>query len=121
MLTREVGPDREIVAPFIMLNPSTADAQTDVATIRTVKGLCRRWGCGRLQVINLFALRSTDPSALRLAGDPVGPENVEWIGMAMHTARGGLVVCAWGTEGSYLDQDLAVLGLLQSWRFEPLL
>src|SRR5574337_242506 len=46
---------------FIMLNPSTADANTDDPTIRRCKGFARGWGYGRLLIVNLFAFRATDP------------------------------------------------------------
>lgn len=49
---------------FIMLNPSTADASNDDATIRRLagtNGFARRWGCGALIVVNLYAWRATTP------------------------------------------------------------
>lgn len=64
-LTRELngalfaGSGRAIT--FIMLNPSTADANADDPTIRRCKGFARGWGYGRLIIVNLFAFRATDP------------------------------------------------------------
>src|SRR5437588_2477108 len=78
LLTRRLGRSRR-VATFIMLNPSTADAINNDPTIRKCVGFARRWGCGLLQVVNLFALRATEPRVLRAAADPVGPENSRWI------------------------------------------
>ena len=46
LLTRQIGAGAK-VATFIMLNPSTADAERDDATIRKCVGFARRWGCGR--------------------------------------------------------------------------
>lgn len=116
LLTREVGFGNR-TATFIMLNPSTADAANDDATIRRCIGLTRRWNCGRLVVANLFAVRATHPAEMRRASDPVGPENHEWVTRAVEwatvpydAAGAGPVVCAWGTHGSYLDQDRTVLG-----------
>jgi hypothetical protein len=60
---------------FVMLNPSTADASTDDATIRRCKAYASSWSYHVLDVVNLFALRSTDPTALREHTDPVGPDN----------------------------------------------
>src|SRR5262249_44998661 len=60
------------VATFIMLNPSTADAERDDSTIRKCVGFGRRWGCGQLHVVNLFGLRATQPTELRTVGNPVG-------------------------------------------------
>ena len=91
-------------AVFVMLNPSTADADKDDATIRRCVNFADREGCGRLIVVNLFALRSTDPSALRagwLAGDDVtGPDNHAAILEAIDEAAGtnGLIIAAWGAN-----------------------
>lgn len=52
------------VCVYIMLNPSTADASTDDATIRSCIRLARAWGCGGIHVVNVFAFRATDPKAL---------------------------------------------------------
>ncbi len=81
-------------AAFVMLNPSTADATLDDPTIRRCRGFAKAWGCAGLTVMNLYALRSTDPAALWRALDPVGPENDYHL---RRTAREyGDVVCAWG-------------------------
>jgi hypothetical protein len=106
-LSRRLDTGAARIATFIMLNPSTADHLVDDPTFRRCLGFCRRWGCGELHVVNLFALRATDPRNLRRAADPVGPENRAWVRRA--AAIGGLVVCGWGTHGSYMGQDLTVL------------
>jgi hypothetical protein len=85
--------DGQCVA-WLMLNPSTADASTDDATIRKCKGFSKRWGYGRMIVVNLFALRSTDPRRLAKNTDPVGPENDWYLQQAFQDARE--IVCAWG-------------------------
>jgi len=79
---------------FVMVNPSTADESEDDATIRKCIGFAKRWGYGAIDVVNLFAWRSTDVTALLTAADPVGPENDEHLHEVM---RGALrVVLAWG-------------------------
>jgi hypothetical protein len=108
-LFRKVG-DGGPVATFIMLNPSTADDQLDDPTIRKVMGFARRWGCGDLHVVNLFAFRATRPAELGKTLDPVGPENQEWVRRSVEFASDGMVVCAWGAWGGYMRQDEAVLG-----------
>jgi len=95
-LTREWG-DGPVVS-WIMLNPSTADAYEDDPTIRKVVGFSKRWGYDGVHVANLFAFRSTDPKALSLADDPVGPQNDLYVAGSMFAP---LVVVAWGSTGDY--------------------
>lgn len=97
---------------WVMLNPSTADAEIDDATIRRCLVFSDAWGYGALEVVNLFALRSTDPRALAQADDPVGPRNDAMI-MAAATPAEALVVCAWGTGGGLHARDQAVLRSLR--------
>jgi len=91
---------------FIMLNPSTADALVLDPTIRRCAGFARREGCGGVIVLNLFALRSTDPKALYGHPDPVGPDNDAAIAetVAMADVTGAPVVGAWGVHGVHLDR-----------------
>ena len=95
---------------FVMLNPSTADAIDDDATLRRCLGFARAWGFGGLYVVNLFAFRATDPRQLRYAADPVGPHNDKHILDA--AARATEVVCAWGPGGTYQQRDAEVRRLL---------
>jgi hypothetical protein len=79
---------------FIMLNPSTADAENDDQTIRRVINFAKSWGYGGVYVGNLYAFRSTDPKGLKHTDDPIGPDN-----MACVQSLVGLtdkVVYAWG-------------------------
>lgn len=96
---------------FVMLNPSTADAETDDPTIRRCIGFARKWGFQRLDVANLFAWRATDPQELRRAIDPVGPENDRRLMMLSSCADA--VIAAWGAQGSYRNRATEVLGLLE--------
>lgn len=82
---------------WLMLNPSTADALTDDPTIRRCIGFSRSWGYGSLVVVNLFALRATDPVALNsfAPNDPIGPLNNDYLFAA---ASQGEIVCAWGAS-----------------------
>ena len=79
---------------WIMVNPSTADAETDDATIRKVIGFSKRLGFGRIIVGNLFAYRATDVRELSKTSDPVGPANAEYLRRL--NSECGAVVAAWG-------------------------
>jgi hypothetical protein len=81
---------------FIMLNPSTADAEEDDPTIRRCIGFAKDWGYGGLSVVNLFAWRATKPRELLTAPFVVGVENEKWIRRMSSLAD--LVVCAWGNS-----------------------
>lgn len=94
---------------FIGLNPSTADETTDDPTIRRCIGFARRDGFGGIVMLNLFALRSTDPAALSDASDPVGPWNDDQIFAA---CKGRTVVAAWGVHGTLRGRDKVVRRLL---------
>ena len=94
-ITVALGPKAPSVC-FVMLNPSTADESDDDPTLRKCIGFVRRWGYKRLEVVNLFALRATDPRELRKHADPVGPLNTPAI--AESVLRCSLVVCAWGAH-----------------------
>lgn len=79
---------------FIMVNPSTADAEVDDATIRKCIGFANRWGFGQLIVTNVFAYRATDVTELESAADPEGPRNAFWLNALLPAAAQTIV--AWG-------------------------
>ena len=83
---------------FIMLNPSTADAEKDDPTVRRCKYFAEREGATHLTVVNLFALRATDPRALSAHPDPVGPDNDKHL--IEECKRHSLlpIVAAWGSN-----------------------
>lgn len=85
---------------FVMLNPSTADATQNDATIRKCVGFARRNGFGSISVVNLFALRSRNPAALRSHPEPIGPDNDAWI---LRETRDPMrsVVVAWGCNARH--------------------
>jgi len=102
-LSRWTG-EREYDDPallWIMLNPSTADALTDDQTIRKVSKFSRALSFERFIVINLFAMRATDPADLIAAvkdpdraDSPVGPEWQRYLAQSLRQSEG--VVVAWG-------------------------
>lgn len=77
-----------------MVNPSTADATENDATIRKLLGFGRHNEWGRIIVGNLFAYRTKDVRELGKVSDPVGPENDAHIVEIM--LRANRVVVAWG-------------------------
>lgn len=114
---------------FVMLNPSTADAEADDPTLRRCFGFATALGatrgsavtergavlsgCGRyryilwrlhraLQVVNLYAWRSSSPDAMFAAentGDHIiGPENDAAILEAIRGGGSGMVIAAWGAD-----------------------
>lgn len=87
------APDSLIV--WLMLNPSTADALVDDPTIRRCKDFARRWGYSDICVVNMFALRATDPAELTRADDPTGPDNDYVIS---NVPKGIPVVAGWGAH-----------------------
>lgn len=99
---------------FVMLNPSTANADVDDPTIRRCIGFAQAEEYGALEVVNLFAYRTPDPRALKAAGYPVGPDNDAHI---KAEARAAQTVClAWGANGAGLHRRGEVLALLKGTR-----
>lgn len=98
-LSRYWGPGSML--PFVMLNPSTADAEIDDPTIVRCMGFAKRERAGGIVVANLFAFRSPSPVALTKAADPIGPDNDDaLIGLAADAIGNAMsIVCAWGARG----------------------
>ncbi|HVA90803.1 MAG TPA: DUF1643 domain-containing protein [Chloroflexota bacterium] len=83
---------------WVLLNPSTAEANTDDPSIRRCLGFARAWRFGGIEVVNLFAWRATDPTQLALTADPVGPGNHDALRQAISRPLPATVVCAWGAS-----------------------
>jgi hypothetical protein len=95
---------------WLLLNPSTADAATDDPTVRRCSTFARREGFGGISVVNLFALRATDPADVRRHPDPIGTGNDTHILNAARLA--GLVLAGWGAHGGHRGRDSDVSRLL---------
>jgi hypothetical protein len=102
---------------FIMLNPSTADAETDDRTIRRCIGFSRDLGYSGILIGNLFAWRATNPKELKASPDPIGPENDHHLRQVAE--QSSLLVCAWGTNGTLNNRNRKVLELIQNTGREP--
>lgn len=95
-LERHVG-WRGPVHAFFGINPSTADASIDDATVRKWRGFCDRLMARRFVVGNVFAYRSTDVKQLASVSDPEGPDNSYHLGRII--AEADILVPCWGDSG----------------------
>jgi hypothetical protein len=102
--------DKKNTVLFIALNPSTADKKNDDPTIRKCINYANKWGYGSLLVANLFAYRTTKPTKLRYVKNPVGNDNDQHIMDLSKNA--GLIVAAWGNEGSLFSRDKEIIRLI---------
>jgi hypothetical protein len=99
---------------WIALNPSVANASKPDPTVTRLIGFAKRWGCGGLHVVNLFAVVSPYPMFIDPAKEPF-EENDRWI---LDSAQGcEIVVACWGAEpvaverGRQVIQNLAREGI----------
>jgi hypothetical protein len=107
----DYGKPRALV---IMLNPSTATAEVDDATIRALVRLLDALSYGSYEVVNIFAFRATDPRAIATVDDPVGPYNEDVIRSAI--GRCDIVICAWGAHSAVGDRAIPVINEIRSRR-----
>lgn len=95
-LDRQCGMLDGPVYAFFGVNPSTADAALDDATVRKWSGFVKRWGGSRYIVGNVFAYRATDVRELARCADPVGRDNLAYL--TMICAEADILVPCWGNE-----------------------
>jgi hypothetical protein len=89
---------------FVMLNPSTADADRDDQTIRKCIRFAELNGYGAIMVYNLFAFRATKPQVLHAAADTIdvaGPLNDYYLQRIPHNSD---VCLAWGSHARRYPQ-----------------
>ena len=103
-------------ALIVMLNPSTADAETDDPTIRSCIRLCKGLNYGSFEVVNLFAWRATNPNDLGDVRYPIGDRNNDTIEAA--GARCDFYICAWGAHpmAKSWQRDAEVYNILAAHR-----
>jgi hypothetical protein len=97
-LSRCWDSDSDRIVAFVMLNPSTADAAQDDATIRRCISFAQSWGFAGLWVRNLFPYRATDPKDLEKAckrGIDIrgGQRGLDAL---VESAQADLIIAAWG-------------------------
>lgn len=101
---------------FIMLNPSTADGNTDDATVRRCIYFAEREKASSLKIVNLYGYRATDPSELKKVTDPQGPENKKYLKQAIieNWIAGGFIIAAWGNhvDMSMIPSKFRALGFM---------
>lgn len=98
------------VMTWIGLNPSTADETKDDMTIKLCVQRAKMADCGGIRMLNLFAFRATKPADMKLASDPVGPENNATL--MSDASDSGKVVAAWGADGDYLGRAAQVIRMM---------
>lgn len=92
-LDRTVAMEGPVYA-FFGINPSTADASVDDATVRKWIGFVKRWGGSRFIVGNVFAYRATDVRELATAKDPHGDDIGDHVTAIIEEAD--ILVPCWG-------------------------
>ena len=99
------------VLAYVMLNPSTADASLEDATIRRCISFAQAHGFDALEVVNLFAYRATKPADLRKTGYLVGPDNDAHLRRVCSSAD--TICVAWGANVKGLERPGVVLSMLR--------
>jgi hypothetical protein len=94
-LERHVGEGKS--ALWIGVNPSTADAKRDDASIRKLYGFGERLGIGSWYVANKFAFRATNVRKLARVEDPIGWGCDATLRIAMDQVD--LIIVGWGSIG----------------------
>lgn len=90
--------------PFLMCNPSDADAFKVDPTVTRCIGFATRLGFGGFEALNAYGFRSPKPpvmwAAQRRGVDIIGPENDAWLtDLFLRAHRQGIpVVAAWGAH-----------------------
>lgn len=103
---------------WLMLNPSTADAEVDDPTIRRCIGYAKDWGFDGITVVNLFPLRTPSPDVLaetmRRAPEPTDilKMNISYVESECSWNSPALVMAAWGTNGALLRRNKLVIDRL---------
>lgn len=100
----EIGAPR-LTAMFAMLNPSKAGKKDDDPTVRKTVGFARRWGYGRVVLVNINPIVSTDPWELP-PWNGIDHENREAI--QRWAGESDLVVAAWGGQPAAICRTIAM-------------
>lgn len=94
LLTRQWGDGPHLL--WVMLNPSTATELANDPTIARCESRARGLGYGAVGIVNLFALRETEPRRMLAHPAPTGTDNDPEIRQALDWADD--VIAAWGND-----------------------
>jgi len=99
---------------WCLLNPSVAGADTDDLTLAKCIGFARRNGYGRVLLVNLFTLVSTNPdnlaSRVPTANTTDADHHLRWAARQPHSR----VAVGWGSKPWAQDRARHVLQLLRT-------
>jgi hypothetical protein len=105
---------------WMLLNPSTADAEKLDPTLTRCLGYSVDWGYGQMHILNIFAFRATDPKVMMAVADPVGHNIL--VGGTPVSNDGYLTlipgichmtVAGWGGGGTFKGRYVEVAKLAQ--------
>ena len=96
---------------WIMLNPSTATKNEDDRSVRKCTEIAKRLDYDGCVILNLFALRSTDPNELYKHPKPIGEFNDLYL--LLITSIPVTIVCAWGNHGLFQDRYKKIINLIK--------
>lgn len=98
---------------FLLLNPSTADAFQLDPTVKRCVAFATAWGADVVEVVNIFALRSTDPEELyKRAWGLRGDDQDNDRAILAACAGAYRVIAGWGKHGALDHRGCAVRTLL---------
>lgn len=107
---------------YVGLNPSRATATVNDHTVLKWRGFSQRAGRGGFEVVNAFALRSTDPRGLLASLNPaypVGPDN-DWNIQDAATRADRIIACWGNPPAKHLVARLAHVQMLLRLTGKPL-
>ena len=99
---------------FIMLNPSTADANEDDLTTIRCMNFAKKWGYGGIMIGNIYPFRAKRPKDLRKWIKDDSVDIKLWAPNFDHVEdmvqQADLIVCAWGCNHKGIPEWVEELG-----------
>lgn len=99
------------VCTFILLNPSTADAFKLDPTVTRAYKFAKRLGYGELVILNVFAIRGSNPKIILSDENPIGELNNKYI--KNYIKKSDIIILGWGNYGKYYNRSEYILNLLK--------